>query len=302
MAVDPRRGIVTPEAVLLEFELAGIGSRVLAILVDLLAQLALFLAVSFVMAGVLSTGVPEVVGVVFVVVALFLVVFGYPIGFETFWNGRSPGKAALGLRVVTVEGAPIRFRHAVIRAALGIVDFLLPPGGLTAVLVTLLSGRNQRLGDLVAGTIVIRERTAVGGLNVMVFNPPPGWEDFTTSLDVAALEPEQYGVVRSFLLRVGQLDVGARVALAERLAPLVARRIRHELVPGTHPELFLVSVAAAYQRRHGGAPPTPTVPHPATAAAAAASAAPPAADEPPTAMPVDVPPPAPPPADFEPPT
>lgn len=261
MAADPRRGIVTPEAVLLEFEVAGIGSRALALIIDFLIQAAVLTALFIVFGGLMAAGLSTVAGGVVALVLSFVVVLGYPAGFEALWNGRTPGKAALGLRVVTIEGAPIRFRHAAIRTALGLVDFWLPPGGLTAVLVALFSARNQRLGDMVAGTFVMRERTAAGTPAAVMFRPPPGWEGFAASLDVGPLSPEQYGLVRSFLLRVNQLEPGARLALANRLAPAVAERIHHELVPGTHYELFLVSVAAAYQRRY--APPASPLPPPA---------------------------------------
>ena len=90
----------------------------------------------------------------------FVVLWGYPTVMETLWRGRTIGKIALGLRVVTVEGAPVRFRHAAIRATLGLVDFLLTSGA-GAVVSVLMTHRSQRLGDLVAGTVVLRERTGL---------------------------------------------------------------------------------------------------------------------------------------------
>ena len=151
------RGIVTPEAVLLEFQTASVATRVLQFSLDVLVQFAALTAALLVFAAAGSTGIdiPESVAVIFVVVAFFLVLLGYPIAMETLWNGRTLGMAAVGLRVVTTEGAPIRFRHAAIRGALGLIDFWLVPVGVIATVVILLTRDNQRLGDLAAGTLVV---------------------------------------------------------------------------------------------------------------------------------------------------
>jgi uncharacterized RDD family membrane protein YckC len=256
------QGIVTPEAVLLEFETAGVGSRTIARMIDLFVQLAALYALVFVIGVASLGGTPDVVGIILVAAGVLGIALGYPIAFEALWNGRTPGKAAMGLRVVTVEGAPVRFRHAAVRGIVGLVDLLVPPGGATAIVAAILSRRTQRLGDMAAGTIVLRERAATAATSAVSFRPFPGWEAYTASLDVAALRPDEYGIVRSFLMRVNQLDPGARGALAVRLATPVAARLRHTVPDGVHPEHFLVSVAAAYQQRHGGpsAPPPPPPP------------------------------------------
>ncbi|MEO7571692.1 MAG: RDD family protein [Acidimicrobiales bacterium] len=267
MAYNPR-GIVTPEAVVLDFETAGIASRALARVLDALIQAAALLALVL-----LAVSLPGTVAVVVAIVGVAAIVLGYPILCETLMRGRSPGKAALGLRVVTVEGAPVSARHAFIRSALGIVDFLLPPGGLFATVSALLSPRGQRLGDLVAGTIVLRERTATSPAMAVWFNPPAGLEGYAQTLDVTSVTDGQFAVVRSFLLRVHELAPEARSAMSLRLATPVAAAMHHQAPAGVPPELFLVSVAAAYQRRRSGGlpvaspvaapdlpPPPPTVP------------------------------------------
>jgi uncharacterized RDD family membrane protein YckC len=104
---------------------------------------------------------PDWLGIALVLLLVFALQFGYPVGFETLWRGRTPGKAAMGLRVVTVEGAPVRFRHAATRAAIGLLE-LTGTAGAIAVIASLSSARGQRLGDLAAGTLVIRERRARG--------------------------------------------------------------------------------------------------------------------------------------------
>jgi uncharacterized RDD family membrane protein YckC len=290
MATNPR-GIVTPEAVVLDFETAGIASRALARMIDALIQGALLFALGL----LVVLALPGSAGIVVAIVGVAAVVIGYPIVCEVTMRGRSPGKAALGLRVVTVEGAPVSGRHAFIRSAVGIVDFVLPlPGGLFAVIACLLSPSGQRFGDLVAGTIVLRERSAAAPAMAVWFNPPAGLEGYAQSLDVTPVTDRQFAVVRSFLLRVQELVPEARIAMSLRLATPLTAAMHHRPPPGVHPELFLVCVAAAYQRRRG-APPPP-------AGAGFASAPPLAPPPPPPASPPQwAPPPPPPPPPANPP-
>ena len=243
-------GIVTPEAVLLEFATAGVGSRTAAELIDVAIQVAA-LGVLALAAGALSGAVGGTVAVIGVLVFTFLIIVGYPVAFEALWNGRTPGKAALGLRVVTVEGGPERFRHAAIRAIIGVFELWIFLGTI-AVVSVILTRRDQRLGDLTAGTIVLRERAASATTTVPVSFPPPyGYEGYVASLDVSALTAEQYGLIRTFLLRVLDLTGPARASLAATLGNQAASQVRHTPPPGIHPEVFLVCVASAYQRRHG---------------------------------------------------
>jgi hypothetical protein len=174
---------------------------------------------------------------------------------ESIWNGRTLGKAALGLRVVTVEGGPVRFRHAAIRGIFGLFELWVTFGSV-AVLSVIFTEKNQRLGDLTAGTLVLRERTAAGESVAMSFPVPPGYEAYVASIDVSSLTNDQYGVIRSFLIRVLALTPSARAALAVKLANSTSLQLRHTPPPGIPPELFLVCVAAGYQIRHGG----PTAP------------------------------------------
>ncbi len=285
MALNPA-GIVTPEAVVLDFEIAGLASRGVAKLLDLLIQGAVLLA----LAVAVGVAVPGTAGVVLLVAGVAAVLLGYPILVETLMRGRSPGKAALGLRVVTVEGAPIAPRHSFVRSTVGLIDFLLPPGGLFAVVASLLSPRSQRLGDLVAGTMVLRERSAVAPPLAVWFSPPAGLEAYAGNLDVSGVTDAQFGVIRSFLLRIGDLTPESRVAMAYRLAEPLREAMRHRLPPGVHPEQFLVAVAAAYQRRHS--PPPAAAPTPGAAPPVPAGSPPP--PPPPLRAPAPPPPPPPP--------
>lgn len=247
------QGLVSPEAVPLDLPEATVGSRGAALLIDWSLQAVILVVValatqSALRADVLAGWVAPTTSVVL----SFLVWFGYPIAFETAWSGggRTPGKAALGLRVVTVEGAPIRFRHAAIRAALGLVDFA-GTFGLGAVVSSLVSRRHQRLGDLVAGTVVLRERTGAGPSLARDFAVPSGAVGIADSLDVSGLTPREYGAVRSFLLRADALPTSRRAALAAELLTALAPRIGD--VPDGYPaEVLLQTIAARYQHRHRG--------------------------------------------------
>ncbi len=260
VAVVPEQptGIVTPEAVVLEFETAGTASRILGGALDVLIQgVAIFVlafATSFAASGLQGAG--SWVAAVVLVLAMFLVLIGYPVAMETLWNGRTLGKAAAGTRVVTVEGGPVRFRHAAIRAAVGLLE-LWSLAGMVATLATILTRRSQRLGDMVAGTVVVRERTGATTLAALRFVPPPGYEAYAATLDVNRLSEAQYGLVRSFLTRVFEVTPMARARLALELANPIAVAMHHTPPPMVGPELFLVCVAAAYQRRHGGPEPLP---------------------------------------------
>src|SRR3954452_17340603 len=191
------RGVVTPEAVVLEFETASVASRSLGQFLDLAVRFGLLYALVLI-AGVTSAGIGTTPAIVMIIVCSFFIIFGYPAILETRWNGQTIGKRALGLRVVTVEGSPVRFRHAAIRSLLSIVDFFLPPLGVSATCVSLLNRRNQRLGDVFAGTIVQRERRGASFPVPVSFPPLLGFEQYARSLDVGGITPEQYAAIRSF--------------------------------------------------------------------------------------------------------
>ena len=251
---DTASTIVTPEAVVLDFETAGVGSRCIAKLIDVIIQLTGLLVVSLILAfGVGASGAGGELATVLIAVTTFLILIGYPVISETLWNGKTVGKSVMGVRAVTREGAPIRFRHASIRGVIGIVEVY--AFGFIAVITAALSRTNQRVGDMAGGTIVIRERTAVNHAVALTFYVPPGYESYAASLDVSGLDVHQYQLIRSFLTRVLQLSPDARLALALRLANPVALALDHDPPAGVGPELFLVCVASAYQQRHGGATP-----------------------------------------------
>lgn len=242
-----RLSVVTPEAVLLELPAAGIGSRLLAVMLDLLVQGVALVVVLFTTVVAVATA-GTTVGVILVLVAVFLVVFGYPALCETFFDGRTLGKLVLGIRVITTEGGPVTFRHAAIRSILALFDFWIPtPGGLVALTSALVTSRSQRLGDLAAGTVVVRQPRA--RTSPVFFGPAYGAEGLVAVLDTSALGPQQYSVVRDYLLRLGQLTPEQAEALGQELAGRVGELTGTPCPPWLDPPRYLASVLCAHQQR-----------------------------------------------------
>lgn len=274
---DDATGVVTPEAVELRFHDATVGSRGAAVLLDFtilgLTSLALNLTIGW-LAERAQLSTSGWVATTVLIVVNFLLVFGYPIAFETLWHGRTPGKAALGLRAVTVEGSPVRFRHAAIRGAFWLVDFF-GTVGVAAVLASLFSKRQQRLGDMVAGTVVLRERSASQAPRTAQYEVRPGMAEYAATLDVSALPAADYEVVREFLLRERGLSFDRRHEIAGRLARAIGQKLQHQPPPGVSQVDFLTCVASRYQQqRQGRATAVPQPPPPESVGQ------PPAGDEP----------------------
>ncbi|MFN3257409.1 MAG: RDD family protein [Ilumatobacter sp.] len=246
-------GIITPDAVVLDIETAGFASRILAGVLDTLLML-LILIVSITVGSVAAgstIGGGESTTTTVIAFASFSVIFGYPILFETLRRGRTPGKSALGLRVVTLDGAPIRFREATLRAMGGIVDRFLPPGGITGAVFVTITPKNQRVGDLIAGTIVIRDPAKFAPSPALWFSAPAGLEAFAETIDPTAITVDQYTVIRSFLTRGASLSPTIRHALGVDLAARLAATVRHPNHTAVAPEHFLICAMARYQRRNG---------------------------------------------------
>ena len=245
MTYDDRISIPTPEGVELELVLAGVGSRLVATIVDFLIKMAVLFALVLVGGAV---GGEEAGGFVagVVIVASFLVFFGYDVAFETLASGRTPGKRAAGLRVVRLGGEPVGFLASAVRNLLRLVDSL---PGIYAVgaACILFSRRNQRLGDLAAGTLVVRERRAPLPA-ARPAGPDFGVADRYAAWDVSGVTSFELVTVRRFLERRWQLDPTARGRLgwelAERLRPKVAGA-----PPDLHPEQFLEALAEAKASR-----------------------------------------------------
>ncbi len=178
-------------------------------------------------------------------VAVFLILFAYDIVLETWNRGRTIGKLAAGLRVVRVGGGTEGFLTAAVRNFLRIVDFL-PAFYVVGVISILATSRNQRLGDLAAGTLVVRERRPA--MTPAGYATPPPVAAPVLEWDVSAVSTEDIATLRQFLERRVSLSPGARAHLATDLAA----RVRPKVVgapEGWHPESFLEAVVAAKTAR-----------------------------------------------------
>ncbi|MEM1333281.1 MAG: RDD family protein [Actinomycetota bacterium] len=239
---DAHDGIVTPEAVVLDLRTAGFALRIIAGLVDL-TIVAVLIAISSIVT-LLATGADGSTAATLLGIIVFAALFAYPILWETFWRGRTPGKAILRLRAVNVDGSPLRLKDATLRAMGGVVDKVLPPGGITGALFVTLTPRHQRVGDLIAGTIVIRDPDRSVTPPALWFSAPRGLERFAESIDPTAITVDQYTVVRSFLTRAGSLDPAVRFVLARDLATRLAVTVRHPGSTGVAPESFQICAMA----------------------------------------------------------
>jgi uncharacterized RDD family membrane protein YckC len=250
--------LVNAEAVELDVRSARLGSRALALLIDIAAQALLFLLLLAVLLIGLSLMPGDLVDDAFIETAfrigLVLVLIVYPATCETLSNGRSLGKLAVGLRVVREDGGPIRARHAFTRSLVGVaVEW----PGLIMPLVTwvvslsamLFSARGRRLGDLAAGTRVIHERTPATWGRVPAM--PPALARWAAGLDLTAVDDDLALAVRHYLARGTAIRQPHRGRLGRELATEVAARVAPPPPHGTPEWLFLTAVLAERRRRAG---------------------------------------------------
>jgi uncharacterized RDD family membrane protein YckC len=261
--------IETPEQVDLRLPIAGIGSRFIAILVDSLIQIVavivLFLFLSIFVSGAprQHTGELSDTAGKWLLAALglffFLLYWGYFALFEAFWNGQTPGKRLVKIRVVKDSGRQITLFEALARNLIRVVD-MIPPNLYLVGLITMLCNRQQkRLGDFVAGTIVVHERTTEQPLlghnsrsiTATVYRQPqPEFVQragtFQPPADaIARLRPEDLNVIESFLARSLDFDTSTRSAMAQRIATSMFAKMNVPLPPEQNPERALEAISYA---------------------------------------------------------
>ncbi|MGW1158541.1 RDD family protein [Streptomyces sp. NPDC002519] len=238
--------LVTGEAVALELRPAKLPSRVLSVLIDLVVALTAYVIV--LIALVTSTsGLDDAAQIAMSIAVFVLVPVGGPIAVETLTHGRSLGKLACGLRVVRDDGGPIRFRHALVRGAVGVVEILMT-FGVIACIASLVSARGRRLGDVFAGTLVVRERVPAG--RTAAVPPPPPWlAGRFSELDLSAVPDGLWLAIRQYLTRMQYLDPQVGWAMAERLASDLAVRTGAPVPHGVPPAAYLAAVVQERQAR-----------------------------------------------------
>src|SRR5437762_12041243 len=251
-----RLAIETPEHLVLELELAGVGSRIAAAACDavLLGVLSfgLGLGLAALLTGRESAGAWSTLVAVLALLALFLLFWCYCLLFEALNHGRTPGKRLMGIRVVMDTGHPITFAAAAVRNLIRIVDAL--PFGMVGLAFVLFHPQNKRLGDIVAGTVVARDRPEDVQLGGVSADREPGAEPLETG--PPELSDEEFRLLDQYLERLERLDGTLRrrftADLAARFAPRFPRR-------DADPEAFLVRLhTAEFEKRSGRLAARPT--------------------------------------------
>jgi uncharacterized RDD family membrane protein YckC len=242
-----RDQMVTPEAVPLAVDVAGLGSRMIALLVDLLIQAPIVIGISI--AAAVSGGDNVALDVAYLF-AVFAVLWGYFPLFEGMWQGRTPGKRSQSLRVVRTDGQPVTFVNVLVRNLLRIID-VIPGNYAVGVVSVALTSRSQRLGDLAAGTIVVREPKFAPPAPLQV-SAMPGQIEAVRGMDMAALGERDYEVVRAFLHRRASLAPDVRATLAGQIASPLRARVGASAGRTLGDEAFLEAVAVGYRERSTG--------------------------------------------------
>jgi uncharacterized RDD family membrane protein YckC len=271
--------IETPEQIPLEFLLAGIGSRFLALALDSLIQAAataLLIVAALVIAGgvgISHLGKPgsQTWTLALLLLVYFLVQFGYFAFFEALWNGQTPGKRYMHLRVIKDSGRPITTFDALGRNLLRLVDSL-PGIYAVAIVSALLSAKNKRLGDYIADTVVVHEKPLSAQADLhwesaprAAPTPPPGsvlkltlpepplqpegGAQLDSGYDVSRLSGEEFHLLETFLLRRRHLAADVRMRMARQIIDRIASKLQISEDDQRGPERLIERLANSYRRR-----------------------------------------------------
>jgi uncharacterized RDD family membrane protein YckC len=266
--------IDTPEQVGVHYNVAGLGSRFVAVLLDQLiigavyVALAVLFLVMFAAIGVSNKFDTLTMWFVAILVfVVFVITWGYFALFEAYWHGQTPGKRVMQLRVIKDSGRQITLFEALARNLLRFVDYL-PSAYLVGVITMLCNKRNKRLGDFVAGTLVVHERVeeqpllfqsaaSRSGLSIAPNAPtwvdPEPWREEVPAIfpadAVAKLNGQDLVVIETFFARMLDLPMETRAAMAYRISGQMAAKMGVTLPEG-NPERALESMA--YQMRGSG--------------------------------------------------
>jgi uncharacterized RDD family membrane protein YckC len=242
-----RDALVTGDAVLLDLRTASFAVRILAAAIDGVLQLGLLVGGTigmvwaatraelddgFVAAGILAMSV--------------LAYVGYPVLCELLLRGRSVGRLALGTRVVRDDGGPVHLRQSVLRAVMAMLEIWSTAGAI-ALTCAVIDRKSRRVGDLLAGTMVIQER--MRSLTPQRAEVPPGLRDWAQAADVGRLPLTLMQDIRSFLPRAATINPESRRQLSRDLLRRTLPHVAPAPPPGTDPEAFLTAVIAERSRR-----------------------------------------------------
>jgi len=259
--------IATPELVAIEFPLAGLGSRFVAILLDYLLQaLTVFffiLVLVVLLPGQAGSNVAQAGNslsdkwtIAILIAVPFLLVWGYFTLFEAFWRGQTPGKRIMRIRVIQQTGRPISLLESMGRNLLRLVDWL-PAFYFVGVVSLFVTRRQQRLGDLISGTLVVHERPletpleSIGSSRTFTLAAvSPGVvhaprESKLPADAVARLTMADLQALEQYLARRLDVPTATRGALANKIAQSIAVKMNYSIPPGMKQETFLEEAAYA---------------------------------------------------------
>lgn len=249
----------TPESIELEFTLAGIGNRAWALLIDY-HVLGLTIAVFMVVWTMLSVQLTDfwisifgtqttlwLLAIAFFV--LFAIYSGYFVFFEALWQGQTPGKRFAKIRVIRDDGKPVGLPQAALRALLRPVDEILFIG----VFLIMLGGKEKRLGDLVAGTIVIQNQLPIASTIIKVSDVAKSFSsELLQIVDFSPILPDDFAVISEYLRRRAAMSAKAKSILSLKLAEQVKEIIHLENIPpNISSDIFLEAIYFAYQEKNG---------------------------------------------------
>ena len=236
---------VTGEAVALDLPPASIGSRMLSGFLDyLIVWVATFTLISA--GAALSQQLDEALVAATMLVCFLAAWLAYPVTIETLTRGRSLGKMAAGLRTVRDDAGPITFRHALTRGLLGVVEVYMF-WGIPAVIASILSKKGKRLGDMVAGTYVVRDRVTAQLPPPVPM--PPQLATWAMNADITQLPDDLAMAVRTFLPAAASMTPQAREEMGRKLLAEMSLFVSPPPPPGNHPEYVLAAILADRRRR-----------------------------------------------------
>ena len=242
-----RDALITGDAVLLDLRTASFATRMLSAVIDGVLQLAILVGGTIAMAWLAARAeLDDGMVVAAVLVMSVLAYVGYPVLCELLLRGRSVGRLVMGTRVVRDDGGPVHVRQSLIRAVMAMLEIWSTSGAI-ALTCSVIDRRSRRVGDLLAGTMVIQER--MRDRTPQRVEVPASLQDWVQGADVGRLPVTLMQDVRSFLPRASTINPESRRQLSRDLLRRTLPHVAPAPPPGTDPESFLTAVLAERSRR-----------------------------------------------------
>src|SRR5215470_10625943 len=238
--------LIIGEGVVLDLRPASFATRALCIALDLTLLFIVAFGVLLVLGGAAAGGLDPAAASAVLLVLEVGVLVGIPVAVETATRGRSLGKLAGGLRVVRDDGGPVRFRQSLVRGLLTLLEFY-ACGFSIALIASLSNARGKRVGDMLAGTYVIRERGRTTSIPPVPM--PPELAGWAAGADIGRIPDRLAVAARQYLGRLAGLHPSSRQRLGTALAAQLGALVAPPPPQGTTPEAFLAAVLAERRRR-----------------------------------------------------